>query len=652
MPSPLELFGLSLPSLPVSGREEPAVWVRRLAFWPDREGTARFDVQLRRGLNIVWSPDRRPDGARDLGHGAGKTLFCRLLRFCLGEATFANADIEDRVQRAFPHGLVGAQVVVAGVEWAVVRRVNHLVGGTASREASIDDLRAGDAGDGFDEYVDALQASAVPPSALNLLPDGRRHNPWLYALASISRDQECRATGLLHWRHKDSEARSPVRIREVSGETRLQALRVFLGGFSDRERELLAQRGALSEERAENERAAAGLQREVRRLRAELGALLSLPESEVTADPMSLHRLGELARERIVEAQRAALPGHDVELSAWEIEHTALTAQRGRLKAQLEALDANLKGLRATREILRGQLAEVGQRVRDVTFNLCPVSGTPIDKVKAEGCGIALPDPSIPEKEREDIRGALGDLERELVGVEAARSTANGELEGIKSDVDALHGRISRRKEEHARSSEAVRASWTASGHVGLFGRRAEELGKTNGRVQDLEAEERGLLGDIEKERTAQAVAFGAVTTWFDWVIRSMVGGDATGALRLDGNGLRASVESDGTDRSSAAINSLKVAAFDLAAMLASASGRGSLPRLVVHDSPREADLGIDIYQNLFAMVRGLELGEVSPFQYIVTTTTAPPDDLQRDPWIVLRLSGSVAGERLLRTAL
>lgn len=49
---------------------------------------------VRPGLNIVWSPDGADDAAsagqeNAIGHGSGKTLFCRMIRYCLGEDRFA-----------------------------------------------------------------------------------------------------------------------------------------------------------------------------------------------------------------------------------------------------------------------------------------------------------------------------------------------------------------------------------------------------------------------------------------------------------------------------------------------------------------------------------------------------------------------------------
>ena len=116
----------------------------------------------------------------------------------------------------------------------------------------------------------------------------------------------------------------------------------------------------------------------------------------------------------------------------------------------------------------------------------------------------------------------------------------------------------------------------------------------------------------------------------------------------FDGNGLRASFELGG-ERSTAAIDSLKVVAFDLATVCMSMEGRTRLPAFLIHDSPREADLGLGIYRRLFRFVRALEDVTARPsFQYVVTTTTSPPDELRTEPWLVATLGGA-AGERLLR---
>lgn len=105
-----------------------------------------------------------------------------------------------------------------------------------------------------------------------------------------------------------------------------------------------------------------------------------------------------------------------------------------------------------------------------------------------------------------------------------------------------------------------------------------------------------------------------------------------------------------GGDRTTAAIDSLKVLAFDLAVLCLSIEGATHVPAFLVHDSPREADLGLSIYHRLFRLVTEIEaFGDTPQFQYIITTTTRPPEDLAVEPWLRMTLRGSPGNERLLR---
>ena len=80
-----------------------------------------------------------------------------------------------------------------------------------------------------------------------------------------------------------------------------------------------------------------------------------------------------------------------------------------------------------------------------------------------------------------------------------------------------------------------------------------------------------------------------------------------------------------------------------------SIEGHTHLPAFFVHDSPREADLGLSVYHRLFHLARHLEETDDRPlFQYIVTTTTSPPEDLQTEPWLAETLGGA-AEARLMK---
>ena len=97
-------------------------------------------------------------------------------------------------------------------------------------------------------------------------------------------------------------------------------------------------------------------------------------------------------------------------------------------------------------------------------------------------------------------------------------------------------------------------------------------------------------------------------------------------------------------------MESLKTLAFDLTAMLTSLEGGAGVPAFLIHDSPREADLGESVYHRLFRFAASLEsLSAQPPFQYIITTTSDPPAEIRTSDCLVQKLSGSTVNDRLLR---
>jgi hypothetical protein len=129
------------------------------------------------------------------------------------------------------------------------------------------------------------------------------------------------------------------------------------------------------------------------------------------------------------------------------------------------------------------------------------------------------------------------------------------------------------------------------------------------------------------------------------FVSRALLGSEVEASIDLTGQRLQAKVQVGGQ-----AMESLKTLAFDLTAVLTSLEGRAGIPAFLIHDSPREADLGESVYHRLFRFAASLEgLSEQPPFQYIITTTSNPPAEIQSSDCLVQKLSGSTVNERLLR---
>jgi hypothetical protein len=109
---------------PSAERPAPAFWVRRLRVLDELASGEEHilrDVELRRGLNIVWAPPHSAGGGNALfqdgvaGHTAGKSTFCRLLRHVLGERGFAPDSVRRRIRSKFPAAWVIAEVIVSEV---------------------------------------------------------------------------------------------------------------------------------------------------------------------------------------------------------------------------------------------------------------------------------------------------------------------------------------------------------------------------------------------------------------------------------------------------------------------------------------------------------------------------------------------------------
>ena len=154
---------------PSAGQNGPRLWVKRLAIWQEPGGEKIRDISFRPGLNIIWSPDggdalstESPMDA--IGHGSGKTLFCRLLRYCLGEDRYAAEDQRERVGVAFLNGIVGAEVMLDGVCWAILRPLGvREVGGARNLEQARSRLAKGRP-PALSHFWTRLKTASSPPA--------------------------------------------------------------------------------------------------------------------------------------------------------------------------------------------------------------------------------------------------------------------------------------------------------------------------------------------------------------------------------------------------------------------------------------------------------------------------------------------------------
>jgi hypothetical protein len=641
---------------PRVGDTEPRLWVRRLTLWKDAKTPIR-DIALRPGLNIVWSPDPADTASADhattnnrLGHGSGKTLFCRLLRYCLGEERHSSDEQRQHIAAAFPEGYVTAEVMVCGELWGVVRplgggRGHHAVHGQPPQ--SILAAPPPQPG-GVAPLIEAIQLHVLTDPIVRLMQAERPQDPWLVALAWLTRDQECRFDKVLDWRAPESESGSPV--RSMSQTRVLESLRALLGAIGNEEIEARADIARLEEGAKAGGTEVDRLLWQVRRSRKDAAEavglrLEDLPEGKLCIDVLRRTAADQLAK--LAKVDSADLRGNVAEL---RVKHEMQQSVVADLEKKEATATAAAEALNALLPTLRGELTAGKMKVHDATSPVCIICEVPIDRALAEGCKLShkLPDLDALRERAQKLEDKVQECGLVLKANEDAVRAAKDGLPAARTRQRELKRALDAAEKAQDARSGAWRGAQVAREGAKRLADLYDELeaarGKFDKQSEVIEAK-RDQLGSYRE--AAQRATFDQLSAQFNAVIRALVAPESNGRVVLGADRLKLNVELGGS-RSTAAIESLKVIAFDLAALCMSVEGKTYAPAFCLHDSPREADLGLSVYQRLFEVAAEMEETQPVLFQYIVTTTTSPPKHLCKRPWLAETLYGSPADRRLL----
>jgi hypothetical protein len=230
------------------------------------------------------------------------------------------------------------------------------------------------------------------------------------------------------------------------------------------------------------------------------------------------------------------------------------------------------------------------------------------------------------EKIVQAIGGVIDAKRQALAALEEKTKDARRALLTAATSYDEQRTRL---LEERAQLDQAERLVDEAEGAW----RRSIEHGEG---VKKLEVDIKRSYERQEELRQERREALGRFSATYDYVVRALLGDEVEGRVDASGRSLVLTVEHHG-ERDSAALATVKLLAFDLAAMTESVEGRGDFPRFLIHDGPREADMAPDIYERLFLYARQLEecFSGDAGFQYIITTTAPPPEALREEPWLL-----------------
>ena len=654
---------LHFPSPPgiacATGRAEPTIWVRRILLWHDVSKEPNRNVALYRGLNIIWSPTGSDPEALATGHAAGKTLFCRLLRYCLGEDSFADPEDTEAIRTRFPSGAVGAEVRLRGATWVVRRRFGTPRDDRATKAENVERLSDESFRGSFGSFRDEIERTVFDEDQRRLLAEmADVQGAWQYVLAWLTRDQECRIDGLTHWRHPESSSQSPV--RNAGADTRLNVLRVAIGLYSEAS-SVVRREAENAASRTEATRTVAR-QAEARfdALRDELATVLGVNADFIWPPPVEFLQGEQTAREKHLQSLMA-LADHKIRgtsavstdpTHARDEEQLELAAgELARVTQRIANLEGEVARKREHAKLLEQESAARWAEVREAKHPVCPYDGTPLDVDEAR---FVCPLPRLPDPAAADRIAAETDAARKKVLTDLSEDEKNltalsGDRASLEEKVQALRRRIEAYQHVIAAMTSASQAAWATKGMV----RRLFELRMQSDEALRAEADAKEALRGLQDRQIAGLAAFSTskLQQWFNYLIQRVVAPEATGTIVLDGKGLHPKIEWRGTRRS-VALNSLQIVLFDLAAMLCAVEGNSQAPAFLVHDSPREGDLDPWTYARLFEAIFDLGPEEsTAPFQYIVTTTTDPPVGRVRSK-VRLQLSADAEQQRLFQVDL
>lgn len=630
---------------PDRGRPDPLVWVRRLVILPECSATVTpiREVEFRRGLNIITTaqPSERVDGP--VGHNVGKTLLTRLIRYCLGEQHFAREGVRDAIRRALPDAWVVAEVVVDKTCWVVRRPIGASPPAeSVCLEADHWHMAFGENVQRFSAFAEALQHVTTERFSHTFLPHRNRMVGWQDLLAWLTRDQYCRYRHPLQWRTSWTDSGTA----ELHDEDASVLIRLVMDLLDQNEAGLIRRHKQLLAELSQQRSLTKALEAELGTTKQFLQQRLHIDEELLTDDLFA-----EAAR------RRATMVREDIRkaLDSLEDETGLQVAER----ALLEANEAVTK----KEQEMNTRMADRTTAVGELDANRNASDSFLIASFGDLAIPCPLPAGVCPLKQSGNEPGKRDQLREFLVRqkttdvqrLDQQVAELASQLKQLKTEAIAARAEFTRRNQQIAQAREQLHTRlWQTNGLLD----EAEQFRQSEHRLRECRERLATLEQQVEDSRNAHHASHHLVATrqgnlnlHFNRVLRALMAAEPQGHIKIDMRGLH--VVLDGRDSAPGeALTSEAALALDLACLSASVCGLGFLPRFVIHDSPREADLELHMYARLFDFVASLERSfadRLPSFQYIVTTTTPPPDEVRRKPFLRLTLDGRTTDGLLFR---
>jgi hypothetical protein len=634
-----------------SVRSHPRLWVEWLSLLESKEPlVAVRTVNLHPGMNIVWA--REPDdgdagsNVESAGHGVGKTSFCLLLRYCLGDEAPSINVLREKAAAGFPKGGVAALVHLDGTAWVVFRPYGQyaqsLAGSVGSVGTSLEALFAGELEGSFQEFLDGLHRVFIETLTATTLPGTNQPLEWRHLLAWCIRDQKTRFDTFFHWRDGDALGfRRPRQDPPVLVQAVLGLLGQEVDALMRQLESAEASLRALEEELTELERYPAfAFATAERRLRTRLEADESTPLFSVTVGAS----VEQLLADRNLRADQVAEEFEPLVEAANDLLGTELVrldeAKHADKLCDSEARIARavLSNNRDEFDRLQAERAELENlaghcRYGDVAFSDC-------DHIAARRNSTSLAWHIRRQAAEANVASQTQAAEQLSQRAADARAALQRQATAVRQKQADV-----RRLELRRWTSENERATLKGLWDEMLLLRRqrdegtgSAELERARERRTQLSSQVARLRTELETRRLQTSARADDLKALTRRVVGRLLGDTGYGAFHPN-----ADVRPFELDVGGEAYQVLEVLLGDATSLFDAVTAESNRhPGFLVHDCPREADMSERLYREFLLMMAEaaakFEVDSLAPFQYIVTTTSPPPVQLRDSQHVALEL--------------
>lgn len=623
-------------------RSSPRLWFERLVIFsePDEAHVLRT-IPFHRGLNLVWAKEPamgRASGTRAAGHGVGKTSLCLLLRFCLGEPSKAVAELRDELFSEFAQGGVIAVLHVDGQPFTLCRYFNSHKEGMACA-GSVADIWECASEISDRAFLKKLADDMMSPVSPRNIPETNQAIEWKHVLAWISRDQGSRFKSFFAWR--EGEGAQLQRSRQDPP----IVMRAVLGLLEQGESQLMTQLAVLEEKLEQTKKDAEALLQEPALIRRRIESSLRARDNLPSDLPI---RVNDFFEDSVEQRIKAANEEATKRLAQWEVKQEEADQAVAELRANLKLLqgdhdtaqaeynlaDAARRGDEEAFQSIGAQLLKLKQLTSHCEegnrpFSQCQYVQEEIGKLELASLRDARDKTNLQKAMAESVQRAGRVLTRKnglkskigvMTGQEKTLVAAQQKIRMVKRTAELEANKWPALLDELDRWENT---SGSAQAQAAIDASREK-----NAQIEQELNRVRTQLTVLQQDRSEREKALAQIA---DGLTRQLLPDGAVGAFdpRDEVRPFRLSM------RGGEAYRVLEVLLGDVACMLDSARPESALPGLFIHDCPREADMSAGLYENFLALIGLLQKTQYAdlalPFQYVVTTTTPPPTELQND---------------------